>query len=165
MTKMWPWRKLRCFSLWLSHMFSKKFKNLNEMWKSKFTVQLLALQDICEIFAGCLRSHRYLNPVSLHPTSLIIVITIITITITTLIILTMIMSIIRCSNYVWCLQRMKPDLESELVGSNQPLAKANVFFPDKVNLIFIDGVNENDWFKLTFGKCQCLLSRWVMLGN
>jgi len=39
--------------------------------------------------------------------------------------------LIRCSNYVWCLQRMKPELESALVGQNQPLAKANVFFPDK----------------------------------
>ena len=48
-------------------------------------------------------------------------------------IITMIMITIRCSNYVWCLQRMKPELESALVGQNQPLAKANVFFPDKVN--------------------------------
>ena len=30
---------------------------------------------------------------------------------------------------------MKPDLELALVGKNQPLANANVFFPDKVNLM------------------------------
>ena len=59
-----------------------------------------------------------------------------------IILIFIIMVIVRCSNYVWCLQRMKPDLELALVGKNQPLANANVFFPDKVNLM----VEMADWW-------------------
>ena len=40
--------------------------------------------------------------------------------------------LIRCSNYVWCLQRFKPDLEATLLGPGQALADIKVFFPDKV---------------------------------
>jgi hypothetical protein len=38
--------------------------------------------------------------------------------------------LIRCSNYVWCLQRFLPDLESGLLAPGQRLADLKVFLPD-----------------------------------